>query len=95
MGVRSMQLLLVSGLMLLGNILFFSVVDTSIADADWFRMSVLPVYSIVLLGTGLAGGVYAWLAIIRQSERSLVSWASAGVGLLIVLFLLGEFLVPH
>lgn len=94
-GMRSARLLVVSGLMLLGNIVFFSVADTSIADADWFRMSILPVYSIVFISTGVIGGVYAWLAIVRQQERALLTWACAVLGVLIVLFLLGEFVVPH
>ncbi len=81
--------------MLVINILFFMTVDNTISDAEWFRLSILPVYSIALIGSGLIGGVYAWLAIIRQHERSLVTWACAGLGALILFFLLGEFLFPH
>jgi hypothetical protein len=44
---------------------------------------------------GLAGGIVALIAIIRQHERSWVLWLALLPMLNVFIFLLGEFLIPH
>jgi hypothetical protein len=48
---------------------------------------------IVLLVCGLGGGIAALIALIRGHERSWLVWLALLPGLL-VLFMIGEFLVP-
>jgi len=56
---------------------------------------VLPFYGIVMLLCGLAAGLVGAIAIIRQHERSWLVWLTVLAGALVVVFLLGEFLIPH
>ena len=44
---------------------------------------------------GLAGGIMALIAIIRQHERSWAVWLALLPMLNVFVFLLGEFLIPH
>jgi hypothetical protein len=44
---------------------------------------------------GLAGGIVALIAIIRQRERSWVVWLALLPMLNVFVFFLGEFLIPH
>jgi hypothetical protein len=44
---------------------------------------------------GLVGGVLALVAVIRQHERSWLVFLSILPFLWVLLFILGEFLVPH
>ena len=48
---------------------------------------------IVLLLCGIGGGIAALIALIRRHERSALVWLALLPGLL-VLFMIGEFLVP-
>ena len=90
-----MWLMLASGIMLFINLIVFTWIGQDVMDADWFRMFVLPVYAVTMLGLGCTSGVYAWRAIWQQHERALVVWACAGLGALVVVFLVGELIVPH
>ena len=44
---------------------------------------------------GLAGGVVALIAIVRQHERSWMVWLALLPMLNVFVFFLGEFLIPH
>jgi len=44
---------------------------------------------------GLAGGIVALIAIIRQHERSWAVWLALLPMLNVFVFFLGEFLIPH
>jgi len=44
---------------------------------------------------GLAAGIVGLIAVIRRHERSWLVWLTILPGLLVLLFVLGEFLVPH
>lgn len=44
---------------------------------------------------GLAGGIIALVAIIRQRERSWAVWLALLPMLNVFVFFLGEFLIPH
>ncbi len=57
-----------------------------------------PALALTMLA-GMAAGVLACIAglmaIIRQKEHALLVYVSTAVGILLILFLLGEFLFPH
>jgi uncharacterized membrane protein YidH (DUF202 family) len=72
----------------------FIVIVPAEVFAPW-RQTILPVFGISMLLMGLAGGVVALLAVILRRERALPLWFCLLFGLLIVVFLLGEFLIPH
>ena len=63
-------------------------------DVPW-RQTVLPFYGSVMLLCALAAGLVGTIAIIRQHERSWLVWLTVLAGALVVVFLLGEFLIPH
>jgi hypothetical protein len=56
---------------------------------------VLPFYGIAMLSCGLAAGIVGLIAVIRRQERSWLVWLTMLPGLMVVAFVLGEFLVPH
>ncbi|MDQ7793065.1 MAG: hypothetical protein RDU89_01435 [bacterium] len=60
-----------------------------------WRQLVLPVYAVAMLSCGLGAGISGLIAVRRRRERSWLVWLAMLPGLLVVAFLLGEFLVPH
>ena len=64
-----------------------SLVDGQIAD--------LPFYGIAMLSCRLAAGIVGLIAAIWQHERSWLVWLTMLPGLMVLIFVLGEFLVPH
>jgi len=52
-------------------------------------------YGIVMMLIGLAAGIVGLIAVIRRRERSWLVWLTTLLGLQVIVFLLGEFLVPH
>lgn len=60
-----------------------------------WQQYLLPFYGIFMLLCALAGGICGLIALIRQHERSWLVWLTILPGAFIVVFLLGEFLVPH
>ena len=63
-------------------------------EVAW-RQPVLPFYGIAMMGCGLASGITALVALLRRHERSGLVWLPVLAGLFVIVFLLGEFLVPH
>ena len=63
-------------------------------DITW-RVTVLPFYGIFMLLCGLAAGIVGLIAVIRRHERSWLVWLAILPGLFALVFMLGEFLVPH
>lgn len=59
------------------------------------RQVVLSFYGIFMLACGLAAGVVGLIAVMRRHERSCFVWLTVLLGLLVLVFVLGEFLVPH
>jgi hypothetical protein len=59
------------------------------------RQVVLPFYGITLLSCGLAAGIAGLIAVLRRHERSWLVWLTLLLGLMVLAFVLGEFLVPH
>jgi peptidoglycan/LPS O-acetylase OafA/YrhL len=63
-------------------------------DVPW-RVTVLPFYGIFMMLCGLAAGIVALVAVLRQHERSWLVWLALGIGLTALVFVLGEFIIPH
>jgi len=57
--------------------------------------TLLPFYGITMLLCGLASGGTSLTAIVRQHERSWILWIMILPGVMMLFFLLGEFLIPH
>jgi hypothetical protein len=49
----------------------------------------------VVRACGLAAGIVGLIAVIGRRERSWLVWLSLLNGLMVVAFVLGEFLAPH
>ena len=60
----------------------------------WTQL-VMPWYGFVVLGVGAASGVVGLIAIIRDRERSWISWLTLLPLAFVVFMLVGEFAVPH
>lgn len=76
------------------NSVVFMPISMAYPDASW-RIWFLPAWGIVLMTAGVAAAITALLAITRAQERSWVVWAALAPGGFAILFLLGEFLIPH
>ncbi len=63
-------------------------------NASW-RQTILPFYGILMMLCGLAAFVVGLMAFIRSHERSWLVWLTLLPGASALLFVLGEFLVPH
>jgi hypothetical protein len=63
-------------------------------DVTW-RVTVLPFYGIFMMLCGFAAGIVGLIAVTRQHERSWLVWLTLLPGLFALVFVLGEFLVPH
>ncbi len=59
------------------------------------RQTFLPYYGILMILTGLASGVVALIALIKNRERSWLVWLALLPGVMAVVLLAGEFLLPH
>jgi len=44
---------------------------------------------------GISAFIVGFIAIIRQKERALLVYVSTSIGMLLILFLIGEVLFPH
>jgi hypothetical protein len=60
-----------------------------------WRQTLLPFYGIFMMLCGLASGVVGLMAGIGKRERSWLVWLTILPGAFVLLFVLGEFLVPH
>jgi hypothetical protein len=64
-------------------------------ETPWWCQSLLPFYGIFTMLCGFSAGVIGLVAVICQRERSWLVWLTILPGAFVVIFLLGEFLVPH
>jgi len=70
--------------------------DTSLQYIETGLPRILKIaFSLIALAAIIIGGLSSIISIIKYKERSIFSFISAIIGLLGILFLLGEFLVPH
>jgi hypothetical protein len=63
-------------------------------EIPW-RQLVLPFYGIFMMLCGFAAGIVGLIALIWRHERSWLVWLTLIPGLFVLVFILGEFLVPH
>jgi hypothetical protein len=66
----------------------------SVVEVPW-RTAILPFYAIAMVACGLAAGVVGLVAIVRKHERSWLVWLPVFLGADVILFVVGEFAVPH
>ena len=62
--------------------------------APW-RQAVGPFYGISMILCAFSAGIVGLIAVIRRRERSWLVWLTMLPGLFALVFVLGEFLVPH
>jgi len=96
LGKWSMWLAVAFVVMFAVNTVFVGVFGTS-TDPAWraFSSTYLPFFGIALMLCGLSSGVVGIVGILRQGERSLITLLTVVPALFVIVFLLGEFLVPH
>jgi hypothetical protein len=58
------------------------------------RLSLPPVYGLIMLLCGFAAGVVALISIVKNHERAWLVWIALLVGAFVLFLLLGEFLLP-
>jgi len=66
----------------------------AIEETPW-RQILLPFYGIFMLSCGLAAGIAGLISVVKRRERSWLVWLTLLPGLMVLFFVLGEFLVPH
>jgi len=78
------------------NSVFVGALGTS-TDPGWraFSQTYLPFYGIGMLLVGFSAGIVGFVSIVGQKERSFVALLMIVPTLFVLMFLLGEFLVPH
>jgi hypothetical protein len=72
-----------------------SVVFMRLPEEISWRVVLLPFYGIFTFLCGLVAAILALIAVIRKHERAVLVWLTLLPGLFVIVFLLGEFLVPH
>jgi len=77
-------------LMIINSTIFMRLPE----DVTW-RVTILPFYGIFMMLCGLAAGIVSLISVTRQHERSWLVWLTLLVGLNALVFVIGEFLVPH
>ena len=60
-----------------------------------WRQAVGPFYGISMILCAFSAGIVGLIAVIRRHERSWLVWLAILPGLFALVFILGEFLVPH
>lgn len=63
-------------------------------DAQDYR-TVLIAFSWLGLSTGFVASILATIALVRHKDRTVLVWLCLIPGAFLVVFLLGEFLLPH
>ncbi|HAY84091.1 MAG TPA: hypothetical protein DCY42_03960 [Chloroflexi bacterium] len=91
LGWWSVVLMAVSVVMMIINPTVFMDIPE---DQGW-RVTLLPFFAILMILCGLSAGILGLVAVIRRNERSVVVLPGLLIGLFAVVFLLGEFLLPH
>jgi hypothetical protein len=91
LGWYSFALMLIFMVLFLINVTIFM---PATLEVPWRRV-VLPFYGITMLACGLAAGITGLIAVTRRHERSWLVWLALLPGLFVLIFVLGEFLMPH
>jgi hypothetical protein len=78
---------------IINSIVFMPAFSTNTTES-WHQV-LLPFYGILMMLCGLAGGLLGLYTLIRKRDRSWLVWLTILPGAFVIIFLLGEFLVPH
>lgn len=90
-GRWSFALAILSILLFMINLLVFF---PTASEASWGQILLL-IYAWGMFACGLAAGMLGLLAILKLHERSWQVWLGLLVGLWLLIYLLGDFLIPH
>ena len=71
-----------------------NILNSSATQPAWVQIAI-PIYEIANLLCGLGALVLGWFAILRRGERSWLVFLSILPGLILIVFLLGELILPH
>jgi cadmium resistance protein CadD (predicted permease) len=83
-------------LFIINSAVFMPVFSTTQNEQlSWVSRTLLPFYGIFMALCGLASGVAGLVAVLRKHERSWLVWLTLLPGAFMLLFILGELLVPH
>ena len=77
------------------NTLYKSVPAGSTILEDIARRPALALTMLVGMVAGISAFIVGLTAIIRQKERALLVYVATSIGMLLILFLIGEVLFPH
>ncbi len=77
------------------NSLYKSVPAGSTILEDIARRAALALTMLVGMVAGISAFIVGLIAIIRQKERALLVYVATSIGMLLILFLIGEVLFPH
>lgn len=79
----------------LTNLLYESVPAGGTIVADIAARPALALTMLAGMAAGIAAFLVGLLALVRQNERALLVYVSTVVGMLLMVFLAGEFISPH
>ncbi len=79
----------------LTNILYRSVPAGNTILADMQSRPALAYAMLAGMSCGVLAFISGIIAIVRQKERAILVYVSTIIGALLIIFLLGEFLLPH
>lgn len=77
------------------GLLYPSVPAGGTIFADIAARPALALTMLAGMGSGISGFITGFLAIIRKKDHSLLVYVSTLIGVLLILFLAGEFISPH
>jgi len=77
------------------NSLYKSVPAGSTILKDVAGRPALALTMLTGMATGISAFIVGLMAIIRQKERALLVYVATSIGMLLILFLIGEILFPH
>lgn len=79
----------------LTNTLYKSVSAGSTILKDIVGRPALALTMLAGMAAGISAFIVGLIAIIRQKERALLAYVATLIGMLLILFLIGEILFPH
>ena len=77
------------------NTLYKSVSAGSTILKDIVGRPALALTMLAGMAAGISAFIVGLIAIIRQKERALLAYVATLIGMLLILFLIGEILFPH
>jgi hypothetical protein len=69
--------------------------DNSCTSPEGLGRDIMIVFSLTAMGCVIIGGIASFIAILKYKDHAVSLVISAFIGLMGIIFILGEFLVPH